>query len=50
MLLMLVSFARKSSNDTHISTYMKDLEILGKMELKQEKFRTKLTIHKKKVK
>ena len=49
ILLMVGSFARKKNNDSHISTYMKDLEKLRRLELKQEKFRTILTIHKKKV-
>ena len=49
ILMMIGSFARKSKHDTHMSTYMKDMEMVGKMELKQEKFRTKLQMHQKKV-
>ena len=49
ILLMIGSFARKTKHDRHMSSYMKDLERVGKMELKQENFRTKLNMHNKKV-
>ena len=49
ILLMFGSFIKKSKHDNHITTYMKELERIGKLELKQEKFKTKLKMHQKKV-
>ena len=47
--LMFCSFVRKSRIDNSIISYMKDLDRLERLQLKQEKFRTNLQIHQKKV-
>ena len=47
IMLMIGSIAKKKNND--VSTYMMDLEKIRKLELKQEKFRTILMMHNKKV-
>ena len=49
VLLMIGSFVKKSSQDTTVVTYTKGMESRKKMQLKQDKFRTKLQMHKKKV-
>ena len=49
IMMMIGSFARKTKHDNHFRSYMKDIEIVAKLELKQEKFRTKLHMHQKKV-
>ena len=49
ILLMFCSFVRKTHDDNSIISYMKDLDRLERLQLKQEKFRTNLQIHQKKV-
>ena len=49
ILLMIGSFIKKTKHDNHITTYMKDMEKVRRLELTQEKFRTKLQMHQKKV-
>ena len=49
ILLMIGSSMKKSKHDNEFTAYMKGLERLGKMELKQEKFRTKLQMQQIKV-
>jgi hypothetical protein len=49
ILLMFCSFVRKTQDDNSIISYMKDLDRLERLQLKQEKFRTNLQIHQKKV-
>ena len=49
ILMMIGSFARKTKHDNHVISYMKDMEMVRRSELKQEKFRTKLQMHQKKV-
>ena len=45
ILLMIGSFVRKTKHDTHINTYIKGLERIRKMELKQETLRIKLKMY-----
>ena len=49
ILMMIASFVKKSTHDTTGITYIKDLQGLEKMQLQQEKFRTKLQMHQKRV-
>ena len=49
LMIMIGSFMKKSKHDNHIRHYMKDVEMVRRLELKQEKFRTKLQMHQKKV-
>ena len=49
IIMMFCSFVRKSRQDNSIVSYMKDVQRLEKLQLTQEKFRTKLKIHHKKV-
>jgi hypothetical protein len=49
ILMMIASFVKKSSPENSGVKYMKDLQSLEKLQLQQEKFRTKLQMHQKKV-
>ena len=49
ILLMIGSSIKKTKHDNHINTYMKELEMMGQLQRKQDTFRTKLQMHQKKV-
>jgi hypothetical protein len=50
IVMMIGSFVKKKSSPDHSGVkYMKDLQTLEKLQLQQEKFRTKLQMHQKKV-
>ena len=50
IIMMIGSFVKKSSPADYTAAYVKDLQSLEKLQLQQEKFRTKLQMHQKKVK